>query len=81
MGVNEEDFESFVREVYEYCQRLDVTPQNIASNLQALVKLSKDIPFAKIPEHIEKLKIEITKLEEDAKISNEKKKYQRWRQH
>jgi hypothetical protein len=73
MGVNEEDFESFVHEVYEYCQRLDMTPENIASNLQALVKLSKDIPFAKIPEYIEKKKNEITKLEKDAKILKEKK--------
>jgi Homeodomain-like domain len=72
MGVNEEDFESFVREVYEYCQRLDVTPQNIAYNLQALVKRSKDIAFAKIPEYIEKKKNEITDLEKDAKISEKK---------
>ena len=79
MGVNEEDFESFVREVYEYCQRLDVTPQNIAYNLQALVKRSKDIAFAKIPEYIEKKKNEITNLEKDAKISKEKKEISRSR--
>jgi uncharacterized protein YfeS len=49
-----------------------VTPQNIAYNLQALVKRSKDIAFAKIPEYIEKKKNEITDLEKDAKISEKK---------
>jgi hypothetical protein len=56
-----------------------VTPQNIAYNLQALVKRSKDIAFAKIPEYIEKKKNEITDLEKDAKISKEKKEISRSR--
>jgi hypothetical protein len=41
--------------------------------LQALIKLPKGILFAKIPEYIEKKKNEISKLEEETKISNEKK--------
>jgi DNA-binding CsgD family transcriptional regulator len=72
-GVNENQFESFIHEVYEYCQRFDLTPEHIASNLKELVKLSKDIPFAKIPEYIEKKKNEITKLEEDIQTLKEKK--------
>jgi hypothetical protein len=50
LGVNEDQFESFILEVYENCfQRAGLTPQDIASNLQSLIKLSKDILFAKIP--------------------------------
>jgi transposase len=58
LGVNENQFKSFINEVYEYCfQRLGLTPEDIASNLKELVKLSKDIPLAKIPEHIEEKKM------------------------
>jgi hypothetical protein len=46
LGVNEDQFESFILEVYENCfQRAGLTPQDIASNLQSLIKLSKDILF------------------------------------
>jgi hypothetical protein len=31
LDVNENQFESFILEVYEYCQRYDLTPDNIAS--------------------------------------------------
>ena len=61
LGVNEDQFESFILEVYENCfQRAGLTPENIASNLQSLIKLSKDIPVAKITEYIEEKKKEIT---------------------
>ena len=57
LGVNEDQFESFIVEVYENCfQRAGLTPENIVSNLQSLIKLSKDIPVAKITEYIEEKK-------------------------
>jgi DNA-binding Lrp family transcriptional regulator len=74
LGVNENQFESFILEVYEYCQRYDLTPDNIASSLQALTKLLKDIPLAKIPEYIEEKKKEIKSKEEDIQTLNTKKK-------
>jgi hypothetical protein len=73
LGVNENEFKSFILEIYEYCKRYDLTPEHIASNLKELVKLSKDVPFAKISEYIKEKKNTITKLEEDSKISKEKK--------
>jgi hypothetical protein len=73
LGVNENQFESFIHEVYEYCQRYGLTSKNIASNLNELIKLSKDIPFVKIPDHIEEKKNEITKLEEVIKTLKGKK--------
>jgi Helix-turn-helix domain len=73
LGVNQNQVESFMIEVYEYCQRIGLPPQDIASNLQALINLSKDIPFSKIPEYIEEKKKEKTKLGEDIKTLKERK--------
>ena len=56
LGVNRNQFKSFVIEVYQYCQRFGLTPEEIASNLQAVINLSKEIPFGKMPEHIEEKK-------------------------
>ena len=50
-----------------------MTPENIASNLQSLIKLSKDILVAKIPEYIEEKKKAITKLDGEIKLLKENK--------
>jgi hypothetical protein len=71
LGVNQNQFESFMIEVYEYCQRIGLAPQDIASNLQALINLSRDIPFSKIPEHIEERKKEISRLDEEIRKQHE----------
>src|ERR687889_650970 len=71
LGVNQNQVESFMIEVYEYCQRIGLAPQDIASNLQALINLSKDIPFSKIPEYIEAKKKEISRLDEETRKQHE----------
>jgi hypothetical protein len=71
LGVNPNQFESFVIEVYGYCQNIGLAPQDIAFNLQALINLSKDIPFSKIPERIEEKKKEKIQLEEEIRKLNE----------
>jgi hypothetical protein len=38
---------------------------DIASNLQALINLSKEVPFSKMPDHIEEKKNEISRLDEE----------------
>jgi hypothetical protein len=73
LGINQNQFESFMREVYQYCQGIGLAPQDIASNLQALINLSKGIPFSKIPEHIEEKKKEKIQLEEDIKTLKKRK--------
>ncbi len=73
LGINQNQIESFMREVYQYCQGIGLVPQDIASNLQALINLSKDIPFSKIPEHIEEKKKEKIQLEEDIKTLKKRK--------
>ena len=45
LGVNGNQFKSFINDVYQYCQKFGLTPQDIASNLQALINLSKEVPF------------------------------------
>jgi hypothetical protein len=72
LGVNQNQVESFMIEVYEYCQRIGLAPQDIASNLQVLINLSKDIPFSKIPDHIKEKKKEISRLDEEIRKQHEK---------
>jgi chromosome segregation ATPase len=48
-----------------------VSPLDIASNLQALINLSKEIPFSKIPDHIEEKKNEISRLEAEIRKRHE----------
>jgi hypothetical protein len=71
LGVNGNRFKSFINEVYEYCQKFGLTPLDIASNLQALINLSKEIPFSKIPDHIEEKKNEISRLEAEIRKRHE----------
>jgi hypothetical protein len=71
LGVNPNQVESFMNETYEYCQRIGLAPQDIASNLQALINLSKDIPFSKMPERIEEKKKEKIQLEEEIRKRRE----------
>ena len=63
LGVNGNQFKSFINEVYKYCQNFGLTPLDIASNLQALINLSKEVPFSRIPDRIEEKKKEISRLE------------------
>ena len=71
LGVNQNQVESFLDKVYEYCQRIGLVPQDIASNLEALINLSKDIPFSKIPDHIKEKKKEISMLDEEIRKQHE----------
>jgi DNA-binding CsgD family transcriptional regulator len=88
LGVNVNQFKSFINEIYQYCQRFGLTAQDIASLFQALIKLSKEVPFSKIPDHIEEKKKEISRLDErirerheDNKSLEETKESWRWRHH
>jgi hypothetical protein len=63
LGVNGNQFKSFINEVYEYWQRFGLTPLDIASNLQALINILKEVPFSRIPDHSEEKKNEISRLE------------------
>jgi hypothetical protein len=64
LGVNVNQFKSFINDIYEYCQRFGLTSQDIAPNLLALIKLSKEVPFSRIQDHIEEKKRKISKQDE-----------------
>jgi chromosome segregation ATPase len=71
LGVNGNQLKSFINEVYKYCQRFGLTPEDIASLLQALINLSKEVPFLRIPDHIEEKKREISRLDEQIRKRHE----------
>jgi Homeodomain-like domain len=71
LGVNVNQFKSFINDIYGYCQRFGLTPLDIASNLHALINLSKEVPFSRIPDHIEEKKKEISGLDEQIKKRHE----------
>lgn len=48
-----------------------MTPQDIASNLQALINLSKEVPFSRMSDHNEEKKRDISKLHEQIRKRHE----------
>lgn len=68
MGVKEDDFESYILDIYNRCKDLGLPPENIASHLKDLLELSTtNIPFSQIPNHIKQKTDEKQKLEEEIK--------------
>jgi len=78
MGVKEDDFESYILDIYNRCKNVGLTPENIASHLKDLLELSTtNIPFSQIPNYVkqkteekEKLEKEIKKLKAQKEILN-----------
>jgi hypothetical protein len=90
MGVNEEDFESFISKLYKRCMKVSgLTPDKIGSYLEDLVEFSDEddnggnIPkLSEIPYYIEQMKNEkralkkdIQNLQKQKKISEEEASY------
>ena len=84
MGVKEDDFESYILDIYNRCKNIGLPPENIASHLKDLVELSTttNMPFSQIPNYVkqkadekEKLEKEIKKLKAQIEILNLQKSY------
>jgi cell division protein FtsB len=80
LGVREDDFESFMSDVYNRSKNLGLTPESIASYLTNLIEFSKTVPFSQISEFVQqkaeekkKLEEEIQKLKDQIKILEEEK--------
>jgi chromosome segregation ATPase len=67
LGVREDDFESFMFDVYNRRKNLGLTPESIASDVTNLIEFSKSVSFSQISEFIEQKKEEKKKLEEEIK--------------
>jgi alanine racemase len=65
LGVREDDFESFMSDVYNRSKNLALTPESIASYLTNLIEFSKTVPFSQLSEFIEQKAEEKKKLEEE----------------
>ena len=65
LGVKEDDFESFMTEVYNRCKNLELRPESIASLLADLLEFSNSISITEIPKYIERRKEEKKKLEDE----------------
>ena len=79
MGIKEDDFESYILDIYNRCKNIGLPPENIASHLKDLVELSttNTMPFSQIPNYVkqkadekEKLEKEIKKLKAQKEILN-----------
>ena len=68
MGIKEDDFESYILDIYNHCKNVGLPPGNIASHLKELVELSTtNIPFSQVPNYIKQ------KVEEKEKLERAKK--------
>ena len=65
LGIDEEEFESFIANIYEKCKKLDLQPDKIAYYIDELLKFSKDIPLSQIPDYIKQKTDYKNKLEKD----------------
>jgi cell division protein FtsB len=65
LGVKEDDFESFMSDVYHRSKNLGLTPESIACYLTNLIEFSKTVPFSQISEFIQQKADEKIKLEEE----------------
>jgi alanine racemase len=72
LGVKEDDFESFMSDVYNRSKNLGLTPESLASYLANLIEFSKAVPFSQISEFIQQKANEKVKLEEEIqKLKNQ----------
>ena len=74
LGVNEQEFEYFISQIYNDSKKLDLQPDKIAYYLDELLKFSKDIPLSQIPDYIKQKTNEKSKLEKDIEELQEKTK-------
>jgi hypothetical protein len=72
LGVNEQEFEYFISQIYNDSKNLDLKADKIAYYLDELLKFSKDIPLSQIPDYIKQKTNEKSKLEKDIEELQEK---------
>jgi hypothetical protein len=72
LGVNEQEFEYFISQIYNDSKNLDLQPDKIAYYLDELLKFSKDMSLSQIPDYIKQKTNEKSKLEKDIEDLQEK---------
>src|SRR5215207_6330871 len=64
LGITEDQFESFMSNVYDRCQKLELQPDQIEKYLTETINISKIVFPSQIPYYINSKKIEIENLEQ-----------------
>ena len=65
VGVDEDDFESFILDVYNRCNDIGLSSENISVYLQDLIEFSRDVlPLSKIEDYIKEKAEDKGKLEQ-----------------
>jgi septal ring factor EnvC (AmiA/AmiB activator) len=72
LGVDEQDFESFISNIYNSCKKLGLHQDKIVSYLDELLSFSKDIALSQIPDYVKQKTNEKRKLEKDIEELQEK---------
>jgi hypothetical protein len=67
IGITEDQFESFMSNVYDRCQKLELRPDQIEKYLTETINISKIVFPSQIPYYINSKKIEIENLEQQIK--------------
>ena len=66
LGITEDQFESFMSDVYDRCQKLELGPDQIEKYLMETINISKIVFPSQIPNYINTKKIEIENLHTEA---------------
>jgi hypothetical protein len=66
LGITEDQFESFMSDVYDRCQKLELGPDQVAKYLMETINISKIVFPSQIPNYINTKKIEIEHLHTEA---------------
>ena len=72
LGVDEQEFESFISQIYGNCKKLDLRPDKIVYYIEQLLIFSKDMPLSEIPDYIRLITNDKSKLEKDIEGLQEK---------
>ncbi len=70
-GINEEQFEYFMSEIYNKCQLLEIASEQIGKYLAETVNLSKIVFPSQIPNYLNTKKVEIEELEKQIENKHE----------
>ena len=65
IGLDEDDFYSFMSKTYDKCIKLGLQPERLSHDLNLLADLSESVPWDQIPAHIEKQIARKQQLEEE----------------
>ena len=71
LGITEEQFESFMSDVYNRCQKLELGPDQIGKYLMETINISKIVFPSQIPNYINTKKTEIEELQKQIESRQE----------